>query len=37
MYGGLAAGLWVADQMTPLRTVFERRPGWPAACCWPAA
>jgi UDP-GlcNAc:undecaprenyl-phosphate GlcNAc-1-phosphate transferase len=22
MYGGLAAGLWVADQMTPLRTVF---------------
>ncbi len=23
MYGGLAAGLWVADQMTPLRTVFE--------------
>jgi UDP-GlcNAc:undecaprenyl-phosphate/decaprenyl-phosphate GlcNAc-1-phosphate transferase len=23
MYGGLAAGLWVADQMTPLRTVFQ--------------
>ena len=36
MYGGLAAGLLVAGQLSPLRSVFTDSPGWQPACCWPA-
>ena len=38
MFGGLAAGLVVAGQLTPLRTVLHRQPAdGHRACCWPAA